>query len=253
LLTHTHTDHWNDNTLGHLLKRQLPLWCHPAHHRGLEGYSTGFARLKAAGLVRDYQSGVDFTAGALRCRALPVRHDSGVTFGFRLSAAGDLFGQSGAVGYAADLGCWDDTLADALADVDVLALEFNHDVALECASGRSPALIARVLGDDGHLSNDQAADLLRAVLQRSRPGRPRHVVQLHLSRECNRPALAAAAARRVLEQLSRDTDVHTAAQDQVSPTLELPASPTRPRRARRPPRAPRTAAPEPWLPGLEGG
>jgi phosphoribosyl 1,2-cyclic phosphodiesterase len=251
LLTHTHSDHWNDHTLGHLLRRSLPLWCHPAHHRVLESYSAHFPRLKAAGLVRDYQAHVEFSAAGLRCRALPVRHDSGVTFGFRLCGTGDLFGQAGAVGYAADLGSWDDALAEALADVDVLALEFNHDVGLECASGRSPSLIARVLGDDGHLSNEQAAALLRAVLLRSKPGRPRHIVQLHLSRDCNRPALAAAAARRVLEELAREVDVRTASQDHVGPTLELSAVPTPARRARRRARAPRPAVPESWLPGLE--
>ena len=58
-------------------------------------------------------------------------------------------------------------LHHALADVDILALEFNHDVFLEKSSGRSPALIFRVLGDRGHLSNVQAAELLREVGRRS--------------------------------------------------------------------------------------
>src|SRR5256885_7426706 len=51
------------------------------------------------------------------------------------------------------------------------ALEFNHDVALERTSGRHPRLIARVLGDEGHLSNEQAGALVRAVLDRSHQGR----------------------------------------------------------------------------------
>src|SRR5262249_58433243 len=88
-----------------------------------------------------------------------------------------------------------DELADALADVDLLALEFNHDVGLERSSGRSPYLIARVLGEEGHLSNEQAANLLREVLRRSPPGRLRQLVQLHLSRECNRPHLAPETAQ----------------------------------------------------------
>src|SRR5437764_4806665 len=36
LLTHTHSDHWNDNTIGHLMRRRIPLYCHPGHHRVLE-------------------------------------------------------------------------------------------------------------------------------------------------------------------------------------------------------------------------
>jgi len=29
LLTHTHTDHWNESTLNHLFKLKIPLYCHP--------------------------------------------------------------------------------------------------------------------------------------------------------------------------------------------------------------------------------
>ena len=103
-------------------------------------------------------------------------------------------------GYATDLGTWQSSLAEALANVDILALEFNHDVAMEKSSGRDPQLIARVLGDAGHLSNEQAAALVREVLLRSQPNRMRHLVQLHMSRQCNRPTLARAVAERVLRR-----------------------------------------------------
>jgi hypothetical protein len=104
--------------------------------------------------------------------------------------------------------------------VDLLAVEFNHDEEMERSSGRSPHLIARVLGDEGHLSNHQAAGLLRAVLARTPNGRLRHVVQLHLSRECNRPALARAAAQAIL--VERDgVSLHTAEQDRSGATLIL--------------------------------
>src|SRR5262249_32951214 len=159
-------------SLAHLRRRGVPLLCHPGHHDTLGLYSPAFAELHAAGLVRAFEPGADFAlAPNLRCRALPLRHDGGPTFGFRFEATSALFGRPAALGYAADLGSWDDGLADALADVDVLAVEFNHDVELERLSGRMPRLIARVLGDDGHLSNAQAAALVRAVLTRSPAGR----------------------------------------------------------------------------------
>ncbi len=253
LLTHTHSDHWNERTLAHLARRGLPLYCHADHHRALEVYSPSFRLLCERGLVRGYQAGEDLVlAPGLRARPLPVRHDSGHTFGFRLEGAPDLFGQVRALAYAADLGCWDADLAAALADVDLLALEFNHDVELQYASGRSPRLIARVLGDEGHLSNTQAAALLREVLRR--PGRPpAHVVQLHLSRDCNRPALAAEAARAVLAELAAGSQLHTAEQDRPAATIDLGAARRRP--AARPPRPRATGAPhaaQPWLPGLDG-
>jgi phosphoribosyl 1,2-cyclic phosphodiesterase len=255
LLTHTHSDHWKDATLAHLLRRGIPLYCHPGHHRLLDAWSRAFLPLKKAGLVRDYQAGIAFSpAAGLRCLPLPLSHDGGDTFGFRLEGGADLFGHACAAGYVADLGCWDDDLAEALCDVDLLALEFNHDVGMECASGRTPHLIARVLGDEGHLSNVQAAELLQAVLRRSTPGRLRHVVQLHLSRDCNHPSLAAGAARAALAELAHAGEVHTASQDRVCTTIELGTTLPRTRRpARRTSRrtAPPNGTQQNGLPGFE--
>jgi phosphoribosyl 1,2-cyclic phosphodiesterase len=253
LLTHTHSDHWNDRTLAWMLRRKLPLYCHPDHHGVLKRYSPSFLALQEADLVRPFAAGaVLCLAAGLRCRPLPIRHDGGATFGFRLSGPPDLFGQAAAIGYVADLGTWDDELADDLADVDLLAVEFNHDVTLERGSRRPAALIARVLGDEGHLSNDQAAALVRNVLARSTAGRLRHLVQLHLSEDCNRPGLARAAAQSVLDGLSWAPRLHTAAQYKHGPILEVDPTrtTTRGRRERGPPAAPRQRD-HPWLPGWE--
>jgi phosphoribosyl 1,2-cyclic phosphodiesterase len=257
LLTHTHSDHWNDRTLGHLLRLGIPLYCHADHHRALQTYGSAFAGLQAKGLVHGYVAGEELVlAPSLRCRAFPLRHDSGDTHGFRLEGPADLFGQPLALGYAADLGTWTPDLAQSLADVDLLALEFNHDVMLEKNSGRSAHLIARVLGDDGHLSNAQAAALLREVVRISPQGRLRHVVQLHLSRDCNRPYLAVEAARGILAGQDPAVELHTASQFHPGATLTLGFSSKSARAARRSgrgtrlPTAGRNGA-QPWLPGLD--
>jgi phosphoribosyl 1,2-cyclic phosphodiesterase len=242
LLTHTHSDHWKDATLAELARRNVPFWCHPGHHTVLRTYSDAFLALGSSGLVRVFAAGEDFEAGpGLRCRALPVRHDGGPTFGFRLEGERDLLGRRPALGYVADLGCWDEALAAELAGVDLLAVEFNHDVAMQYASGRMPRLIERVLGYDGHLSNEQAAALVRAVLERSPAGRVQHLVQLHLSRDCNRPTLARAAARTVCDGLEAPFAIHTAEQHAAGATLFLRAGGAPVRRAVRR----RTAAPQP--------
>ena len=78
LLTHTHTDHWKDRTLAQLCRRRIPFYCHPDSHGELQTYSPGFMDLASEGLVRPFESGDDFVvAQGLRCRALPLRHDSG--------------------------------------------------------------------------------------------------------------------------------------------------------------------------------
>src|SRR5207244_3672814 len=116
---------------------------------------------------------------------------------------------------------WSPELARQFTDVDILALEFNHDVSMQLNSGRHPFLIRRVLSDQGHLSNDQAAAMLAEILKLSEPGRLHSLVQLHLSRECNRPELAHSTAQRILERFGLEAMIHTADQEQVGPTIRL--------------------------------
>ena len=129
----------------------------------------------------------------------------------------------------------------------MLALEFNHDVEMELSSGRSRFLIRRVLGSHGHLSNEQAGELVRAVLQHSSAGRLQHLVLLHLSGECNRRHLAEAAAKDALGDHA--AVVHTARQDRPLRPICLQARQQSARQAR----AKLSARPmsQPCLPGFE--
>src|SRR5581483_5345871 len=164
LLSHTHGDHWNGNTLKHLGQRGIPLYCHPAHAEALADHAV-FAALRQANLVRHYRPGMVLElAPGFRCMPVELAHDDTVTCGFRFDGLRNACGDAQALGYAADLGSWHAGLAGFFANVDVLAVEFNHDVHLQTTSGRARHLIERVLGDAGHLSNEQAADLVRAVL-----------------------------------------------------------------------------------------
>ncbi len=246
LLTHTHSDHWQAHTLAELLQRRIPLYCHAGHVPVLERAGTSFAEMAQTGLIRFYEVDQPWDLAGCRSEAFEVPHDGGITCGFRFDGPAQIFGASWGLGYVADLGCWDDALATRLTDVDVLALEFNHDVEMQRRSGRPFYLIRRVLGDNGHLSNVQAADLLRAVLARSEPGRLQHLVQLHLSQDCNRPELARAAAA----QVRGSVQVHTACQDDAGPSLALQALRPPRRRVVRPPGSERRFV-QARLPGWE--
>lgn len=219
LLSHTHGDHWNARTISHLLGRQLTLYCHDEHVRALAQYSPALRVMDSQRLVCRYRPDESLAIGPWQCLPLAVAHDCPPTFGFRFEQPADLFSPGRSLVYLSDLGTWDECHARAVADADVLALEFNHDVALQRTSGRPANLVDRVLGDEGHLSNEQAAVLLERAITGSSLGKLKHVVQLHLSRDCNRPALAAAAARRVLQACDSAAQVHTAMQDHPLGTI----------------------------------
>jgi ribonuclease BN (tRNA processing enzyme) len=252
VLTHTHGDHWRERTLAHLAQHRIPLYCHAEHCQTLDAFSPSFAVLKKGGLAYRYDAGSELALTPhLRCRPLEVCHDCVPTFGFRFDGTGGLFGTSWSLGYLADLGCWSPALAAAVASVDVLALEFNHDEEMERRSHRPTALIERVLGDDGHLSNVQAANFLRAILHESGSDNPHHLVQLHLSRQCNRPVLAQAAARQVVNGgLSRPMQLHTANQYVPGPSLTIGPGPA-PKRKPRVGWRPKHESAQPSLPGMD--
>ncbi len=218
VLTHTHGDHVGDAALTALARRRIPLYCHEGHHREL-GRFRGYARLAEAGLLRDFDDRPFLVPGGLNVEPFPVRHDGGPTFGFRVEGRDSGRSRPVAVGYLADSGCWTEAMAEGLADADLVGVEFNHDVDLQRRSGRPYHLIARNLGDGGHLSNAQGASLVSEVLRMSRPGAVRHVVLLHLSEQCNRPDLALAAARGAIRGTGRRVKVHVASQWSSSPDL----------------------------------
>jgi phosphoribosyl 1,2-cyclic phosphodiesterase len=225
ILTHTHSDHWHPATLERLHTMQIPVYCHPEHRPLIQQKCPIFERMQFARQVTWYRDGAEFfPIEGVRWVPLSVSHDGGPTFGFRIEVAKSESRRACAMGYAADLGSWNEQLARDLSNVDLLAIEFNHDVAMQRASRRPEWLVARVLSDKGHLSNDQGAGLLDACARRSSACPPRHVVQLHLSRDCNRPELAAAAATSALGRACPGARLHTASQNEVGARIELASS-----------------------------
>ncbi len=96
-------------------------------------------------------------------------------------------------GIFTDLGHAFAGLAERLDTLDFAFFEANFDDGLLSGNRRYPARIkARIRGDHGHLSNDDAAD----IINRLTGDRLRRVVLSHLSEENNRPELALSAFTR---------------------------------------------------------
>jgi phosphoribosyl 1,2-cyclic phosphodiesterase len=107
-------------------------------------------------------------------------HDEEGTASFRFALPG---GRS--LGFATDIGRVTDPLVDLFRGIDVLAIESNYCPRLQAESDRPEFLKRRIMGGAGHLSNHEAADAVKRI------GPKKHVVFLHLSRQCNKPDLVA--------------------------------------------------------------
>ncbi len=237
LLTHTHGDHWNRFALEHLRRLKVPLIAHAVQHDTLSACDE-HAALKKAGLVHDYGTNPFRLGGLLRVQPVEVPHDSAPTFAFRIGQTLP-DGRTWSYGHASDLGCIPEELLERFHGVDALALEFNHCVQLERASRRPRHLVQRVLSDLGHLSNDQAGEVLKAWVDAGDAGDLQAVIALHLSRDCNRPELALDAARAAAPHAL----IHAATQAAPTPTIVVEPRPPRDTSVRRPALPSRTHQP----------
>jgi phosphoribosyl 1,2-cyclic phosphodiesterase len=177
-ITHEHSDHW-----GHALTvcrhADLPIWSSLGTQHAVAAAGTDLGELHWQ-VARD---GMDIELGALQLTPFTVPHDAREPLQLCCSD-GDR-----RLGVVTDLGHASAHVVAALSGVHGLLLESNHDPELLRRSAYPPFLKKRVASDLGHLSNAQAADLLRQVLH---PGLGR-VVAAHLSERNNTPDLVRAA------------------------------------------------------------
>lgn len=149
------------------------------------------------------RSGQPFVVGRLTVEPFTIPHDTLDPLAFLLRV-GDL-----RVGVITDLGRATALVERQLASCDVAVLEFNHDLTMLLDGAYPWATKQRIRSHHGHLSNDQAADLLAAAA----PRRLAHLVLAHLSADNNDPDVAREAAERALFRAGlRHTEVHVARQ-----------------------------------------
>ncbi|MDR3216549.1 MAG: MBL fold metallo-hydrolase [Clostridiaceae bacterium] len=156
-----------------------------------------------------------FTIGGIDITPFRVPHDAAYPVGFSFEAEG------GKISVATDLGYMTRGVLNNLKGSDVVLLEANHDERL-LKTGRYPeALKRRILGRNGHLSNEISALTVCELLAF---GGTHTVILGHLSEENNRPELAyntvAEYAKRSGAHAGKDFVLEVATQRDISATVE---------------------------------
>ena len=190
-LTHLDRDHFNYNWITTAVRHQIPIFCHSACvnellHR-VFGVDANTPEARAFASVLTGFDGQPFQPlPGLVFQPVHLAHDREGSHGFVIE------GHDRRIGYATDLGHVPAHLLEAFCGLDVLAIESNYDPQMQMNSPRPAFLKHRITGGRGHLSNHQALDAVRKVLDRcEQAGQrlPEHIVLLHRSRECNCPNL----------------------------------------------------------------
>jgi phosphoribosyl 1,2-cyclic phosphodiesterase len=152
-----------------------------------------------------------FRIGCLELLPFPLPHDASETVGFKVS--------DGRVraGFATDLGSINMDVLEGLSGCEVVVLESNHDEMMLMAGPYPPSLKRRVRSPRGHLSNDDAAELIRCI---SHDGL-KHLALAHISRTNNTPQLPLEAAREALGARARRVEVSLGWQDRIGEIIRL--------------------------------
>ncbi|MBL4702657.1 MAG: MBL fold metallo-hydrolase, partial [Phycisphaeraceae bacterium] len=148
VITHMDQDHFRLTWIKTMIQWEIPLYIHTKHISKLERTSQATALL-TLGLVRGFTQKFS-PINNLEFDPIYLHHDQQGTFGYRIDC------DMGAIGFATDLGHVPDELIQKFTNVDLIALESNYDPKLQQLSPRPEMLKRRVMGQAGHLSNDQA-------------------------------------------------------------------------------------------------
>ena len=146
----------------------------------------------------------------------PIRtsHDAAEPVAYRISH------DKQKIAVITDLGCYNDYTVECLRDLDVLYLEANHDIHMLQVGPYPYYLKQRILGDRGHLSNENAGRLLSRILH----DELQTVLLGHLSKENNLPELAFESVRMEINMgenpyKAGDFDIRVARRSEVTPAV----------------------------------
>lgn len=173
ILSHRHSDHTRCAGVYQRLFK-FPIYATPATRHAIAPF---VGKLYD---VRSFQPGDALDFGRVTVYTLSTPHDAAESVAFIVACEGKR------LGILTDLGHPFAALGSALAELDAVYLESNYDPVMLAEGSYPPELQARIRGDGGHLSNDEAA----ALLKRCRRHRPQWVALAHLSEENNHPELA---------------------------------------------------------------
>lgn len=182
LITHEHADHING--LGVISRKyHVPIYA-------TKGTIAAIKQCSSIGKIEDdlfveVNEDTRTIIKDLTVCPMKISHDAAQPVAYKIHYG------SKKIAVCTDLGVYNDYTVECLKGMDALLLEANHDVNMLQVGPYPYYLKQRILGDRGHLSNENSGKLLSRVLHDGMQA----IVLGHLSKENNIPELAYEAVR----------------------------------------------------------
>ena len=213
LITHEHADHISG--LGVMARKYgIPVYATAGTINAIQE-SSSIGKLDAS-LFREVKEDEKLTIKDLTVNPMRISHDAAQPVAYRIS-----YGNK-KIGICTDLGVYNDYTVECLKGMDALLLEANHDVKMLQVGPYPYYLKQRILGDKGHLSNENSGRLLSRILHDGLE----NIILGHLSKENNLPELAYEAVRMEITMgdnpyNANDFRLQVAKRNEVSPVINI--------------------------------
>ena len=115
-----------------------------------------------------------------------------------------------------DTGYINNKILTQIENKDAYIIESNHDIEMLRNSKYPFYLQQRILGDRGHLSNEDAAKYLEKIIGKN----TKSIVLAHLSQENNTPSLALSTTKNKINNNNNIT-IYIAKQDEALDWIEI--------------------------------
>ena len=204
VVSHEHSDHIRG--VGVLARRfKLPVYISPSTAAAASSQLGTIEKLRAITI------GDTFAVDGLSIHPFATSHDARDPAGFTITRDGCK------IGIATDLGIATGMVRHHLKACDLLVLEANHDPRMLIEGPYPWHLKQRIKSRNGHLSNQDARDLLAELNH----GGLYHVILAHLSETNNTPAKAREAFERLMAEAIPHARLHVACQDRCTDVVIL--------------------------------
>ena len=213
LITHEHADHISG--LGVLARTyEIPVYATSGTIEAIK--QCGSRGQIADDLFREVKADEKLIIKDLTVNPMRISHDAAEPVAYRIG-----YGNK-KVGICTDLGIYNDYTVECLKGMDALLIEANHDVNMLQVGPYPYYLKQRILGDRGHLSNENSGRLLSRIIH----DKLQAIILGHLSKENNLPELAYEAVRMEITMgnnpyNANDFYMQVADRSQVSPVVEI--------------------------------
>lgn len=161
---------------------------------------------------RVFEPGERFAVGGLVVGSFATSHDCACPVGYTVGDG------SVKMAVCTDLGAVTRDVLDGIGKAGLLVSEFNYDTDMLRAGSYPARLKERIMGQQGHLSNEAGGQLL---VWAARQGTKR-VVLAHLSKENNTPGLAMEAAKAAAAGAGVQVELTVAPRSEGSGWMEVP-------------------------------